>query len=218
VIRANNRLFVTFANTNLVNCCFADRSLAEKLRNFLVLNDGIGLTIASYLTVGRGFRENLNGTDFTPALLEALPSTTRVYLLGSRPPAVKKAAAKFERDRAVTVVGYCDGYSLGERKDTILQEIDALAPDILLVALGNPLQESWIAEHGPKLRVPVLIGVGALFDFESGESIRASLFVRKMRLEWLFRLLSEPRRLGRRYTIDIAYFVIRVLLSKWQST
>jgi exopolysaccharide biosynthesis WecB/TagA/CpsF family protein len=80
----------------------------------------------------------------------------------------------------------------------------------VLVALGNPLQEQWIDDHQEGLGVPLLIGVGALFDFLAGRVPRAPQWVLRLRSEWLFRLLVEPRRLWRRYVTGNPRFLWRV--------
>jgi beta-1,4-glucosyltransferase len=74
------------------------------------------------------------------------------------------------------------------------------------VAFGNPLQEKWILRHREALEVPLIFAVGALFDFLSGTASRAPQFIRRARLEWAYRLVQEPRRLFRRYTIDTLRF------------
>src|SRR5690606_38648968 len=105
------------------------------------------------------------------------------------------------------VVGVCDGYEGRSSAGTALpSQIDAASPDILLVAFGNPLQERWIVEHSDRLRVPLVLGVGALLDFLSGRARRAPGWVRRSRMEWLYRLAHEPRRLLRRYSLDLLVF------------
>jgi len=91
------------------------------------------------------------------------------------------------------------------------------APDILWVGLSTPKQELWMAEHVAKLNVPVLIGVGAAFDFNAGIKRQAPVWMRQTGLEWLFRLMSEPRRLWRRYLINNAmfsYLIVRQYLRR----
>jgi beta-1,4-glucosyltransferase len=84
----------------------------------------------------------------------------------------------------------------------------------VLVALGNPRQEAWILENSPELTPSTYIGVGALFDFMSGAMPRAPQWMRSVRMEWLFRLYKEPRRLVRRYTIDFLKFLYLCLSLK----
>jgi exopolysaccharide biosynthesis WecB/TagA/CpsF family protein len=105
------------------------------------------------------------------------------------------------------VDGYVDPYTVAER-------VRAARPDVLLVALGNPLQECWIDANLAQLDARVAIGVGALFDYLAGRVVRAPRWVRALRGEWLFRLLVEPRRLWRRYVLGNPQFLWRVLRAR----
>jgi len=90
--------------------------------------------------------------------------------------------------------------------------INAAAPDIVWVGLSTPKQERWMAGHRERLTAPVLIGVGAAFDFLTGRKPQAPRWMQRAGLEWLFRLLTEPRRLWRRYLINNPLFVALVVL------
>jgi beta-1,4-glucosyltransferase len=194
-----------FANTNFVMTC---HRMAGALHGpeTLIVNDGIGLDCASWLLAGEPFPENLNGTDFTPRLLASLDRPTRLFLLGARPAAVRGAAAAWNRLPQVEVVGALDGYDDMADPEAAMRAIAAARPDLLLVALGDPRQAQWIVSHRGRHGVPLVIGVGALFDFVSGGVSRAPRLVRKLRLEWIYRLLQEPRRLAKRYSIDLVAF------------
>jgi beta-1,4-glucosyltransferase len=196
---------VLFANANFVVRCHA---LADRMKSssIVILPDGVALDMASKFLHGRTFRENLNGTDFTPRCLKAMPRKVRVYLAGATPESLQGAAAYFASIPNIHIVGTTDGFSLWENEAAVLTSINGAKPDILLVALGNPLQEEWILDHAAKLNVSLIFGVGALFDFLSGHQIRAPEWVRLIRCEWLYRLLHEPRRLIDRYTIGIIRF------------
>ena len=89
----------------------------------------------------------------------------------------------------------------------LVQQINATRAQVVLVAMGNPIQERWILAHQDALDANVLVGVGALFDFWSGGKRRAPAFVQRIHMEWFYRLLQEPRRLLRRYTWDILVFL-----------
>lgn len=197
-----------FANTNFVVQC---RKLREPLRSrdVLIVNDGIGMDIAARLTHGERFIENLNGTDFVPLLLRSSTRPLRVFLYGGRPEAVAGAAEAIAAT-GQTVAGYLDGYQSDQH--TVRQAIETANADIVLVAMGNPLQEHWILQNADTLSPQLFIGVGALFDFLSGKAQRAPAWVRQLRLEWFYRLCREPRRLGRRYTLDVLIF-FRLCLS-----
>ncbi len=98
----------------------------------------------------------------------------------------------------------------------IITRINEAAPDILWVGLGAPKQELWMAEHQDRLKVPLMIGVGAAFDFHAGYKKRAPLWMQKSGLEWAWRLMSEPRRLWKRYLIDDMPFFWYILKQKYQ--
>ena len=95
--------------------------------------------------------------------------------------------------------------------DSILNEINRLNPDILWIGLGSPKQDYWMNFHRPKLNVPVMLGVGAAFDFLSGAKKQAPRWMQQSGLEWFFRLCSEPRRLWKRYLIGNALFIFYLI-------
>jgi N-acetylglucosaminyldiphosphoundecaprenol N-acetyl-beta-D-mannosaminyltransferase len=96
--------------------------------------------------------------------------------------------------------------------DAIARKINDVGAEIVWVGLSTPKQERWMAAHVNRLHAPVMIGVGAAFDFHAGLKRRAPLWMRRSGLEWLFRLGTEPRRLWRRYLMNNPAFVWRVLL------
>lgn len=197
---------VFFANTNFVVQCRALRSrlLSPTVR---VVNDGIGMDLAALLVHRRRFAENLNGTDFIPFLWARSPRPLRFFLLGSAPGVAERAGRYLADVLGQQVVGVCDGYGeLAAAGDGLVARINASQPDIVLVAFGNPRQEAWILDHRDALTAPVLFGVGALLDFLSGNVSRAPGWVRRWRMEWLYRLTREPRRLLRRYSLDLLVF------------
>lgn len=194
-----------FANTNFVVTCgpLADAVTGPET---LIVNDGIGLDLASWLFHSRFFPENLNGTDFTPRLIASLDRPTRVFLLGAQPAVVRDVAQRWSRLPNVDVVGAVDGFDGMADDAALLDGIRAATPDILFLALGDPLQARWIVSHRGRHGVPLVVGVGALFDFVSGRVARAPSWVRRLRIEWLYRLATEPRRLLKRYTVDLLVF------------
>jgi len=195
-----------FANTNFIVQC---RRLSAELcdESVLIVNDGVGLDIAALLIQRSRFKENLNGTDFTPYLLRQAKRPLRLFLLGGKPHVAVRAAEYARQQLGQEVVGVCDGYA-GMSEVRLLEHIARSQPDILLVALGNPTQEQWILKHRSALKLPLIMGVGALFDFWAGAKPRAPRVVQSLRLEWLYRLCLEPRRLLRRYTLDIVRFLL----------
>ena len=209
--------FVAFANANLLNIAARDPALRDVLRRFVILNDGIGVDIAARMLDGRGFAENLNGTDFTPAFLADTAHARRIFLLGADADSVAEAAARLaERFPRHRIVGHHHGYLSDDDHEAIVDRIKLSGADTLLVAMGNPRQERWIARHGASTGCTLIFGVGALFDFLAGRVVRAPRLVRQARMEWLFRLAQEPRRLAERYLIGNGLFLYRVARQRRQ--
>lgn len=195
-----------FANTNFVVQCSGLRDRMNQ-PGIVIANDGVGMDIAARLMQGEAFKDNLNGTDFMPFLFRQSSSPLRIFLLGGKPDIVQRAAQHAVQRLGQVVVGTCDGYQGLATQERLVDTINRAQADLLLVALGNPVQEKWILDHRADLNVPMLAGVGALFDFWAGDKPRAPVPVQKLRLEWLYRLCLEPKRLARRYTVDILRFL-----------
>lgn len=202
---------IAFLNAQLSNICIGIPQLRDDLGSFLVLNDGAGVDLARRVLHGRAFAHNLNGTDFTPYFLSSSMHRLRIFLLGGRGEVCRDAAREIARRwPRHEVVGTKDGYFHVSAVEDVRAAVAAARPDIVLVAMGNPRQEAWIARNIPEV-APCALGVGAFFDFVTGSVPRAPAMVRRARLEWLFRLCLEPRRLWRRYVIGNARFVSRLL-------
>lgn len=204
-----------FLNAHNANVAYSDPEFAEALRDFFVLADGIGVDIAAKLLYGEKFPANLNGTDFIPAFLAAEQRPLTIGLLGARRANAEAAAAKFSQlapwHRFVFIH---DGYFGSVEEPMILQRIETLRPDVLLVAMGVPHQEFWIAKNITPRHCTLPVAVGALLDFLSGAVPRAPLWMRRLRLEWVFRLIIEPVRLWRRYILGNPVFLARVVRQK----
>ncbi len=114
----------------------------------------------------------------------------------------------------VTVSGCHHGYFSPEEEPEVIARINRSGADLLLVAFGAPRQDIWIDEHLEKTGAKVAMGVGGLFDFYSGNTARAPLWMREMGMEWLFRFTQEPGRLWKRYFVGNGVFLYRVMLEK----
>lgn len=205
---------VAFLNTNLATVASADPTTKQALSSFMVLNDGAGVSLARKVLHGKGFAHNLNGTDFVPLFLDMTSHDLRIYLLGSAPDVLSQAihviGDRWPRHR---VVGAKDGYWPRTQDNEITSTVAASKPDIVLVAMGNPLQEQWIAENIPQV-CPCAVGVGAWFDFVTGKFRRAPRWMRAARMEWAYRLALEPRRLWRRYLVGNTAFLAHVFTER----
>lgn len=204
-----------FLNAHVSNVARHDREFARALRGFTVLPDGVGVDIAAKLLHGAAFPANLNGTDFVPALLQALSQPLRVGLLGATRESAEAAVRNLPAiapQHSYSLVS--DGFFKPGDEPAILARLLAERPDILLVAMGVPMQEKWIAGNLTAAHCTLPIAVGALVDFISGTAPRAPRLLRRLRLEWVFRFLQEPRRLWRRYLLGNPVFLGRVLARK----
>lgn len=211
-LEAGQAGIVAFLNSHAANIASRDGELRRSLRQATVLNDGIGLDMASRILFGRGFPANLNGTDFVPTYLSTTRHRHRLFLLGARPEVVAAAAERFaDRFPQHRVVGCHHGYFADDQGEAMARRIRDSGADLLLVALGNPRQEIWAARHFEATGARLAFCVGALFDFAAGAVPRAPLWMRRLRAEWIFRLAIEPRRMWRRYLIGNAAFLARVL-------
>lgn len=210
---------VYFINAHCINVSKRNKAYSNIVDNASVLfADGIGMRIAAKIENQR-LNNNVNGTDlFDHLCLEACHNKMPIALYGAAP---GRAAALAERLQAsypgINVVWADHGYHSHHEGDRIIQEINDSGAKILLVAKGVPLQEIWIHNHFPDLATPVVMGVGALFDYDSGGVPRAPKFMRAIHMEWLFRLMMEPRRLFSRYVVGNPLFLSRVLLHRVRS-
>lgn len=198
---------VAFCNAHTVNLARRDPSFVTALDQALVLNDGAGLNIARKVLHGAPFPANLHGTDLTTVVIAAAARPLRIFLLGSRPGIADQAAAILAaRFPHHTIAGTRHGFFDANESHQIALAIAATGADVVLAGMGQPRQEKWAAEHGAATGALVMC-IGAYLDFTAGVVRRAPRWVQQMRLEWLFRMMQEPRRLAGRYLIGNARFL-----------
>jgi alpha-1,3-mannosyltransferase len=207
---------VGFANAHTLNIASTDEAAREELSRLFILNDGMGVALASRILYRWQFPENLNGTDFVPAYLAATRRSFKIFLLGAAPGVAERAArALVPSESRHRVVGVHHGYFAPELDYAIVEQIKRSGADLLLVALGNPTQEIWIATHLRSTGCCLAFGVGGLFDFAANDVARAPLWMREQGIEWLYRFLQEPSRMWRRYLVGNWLFLGRVARQWW---
>jgi len=174
----------------------------------MVVPDGIGVVYGSRI-VGKPVAERVAGYDLCCALLAYAGETgKKLYLFGGKPGVAETAAEKIqELYPGIVIAGTTHGYH--QNMDHVAGEIAASGADIVLVCLGAPKQEIWIDQNKDKTGAKVLIGAGGSLDVFAGTVKRAPAFFRKLNLEWFYRLLKQPSRLGR--MMDLPRFVITIL-------
>jgi N-acetylglucosaminyldiphosphoundecaprenol N-acetyl-beta-D-mannosaminyltransferase len=179
----------------------------------LVLADGMPLIWASKF-LGTPLKEKVSGSDLFLKLCEvAAKDNFKVFLLGGRGNAAKIASENLSKQfKGLNIVGHY-GPPFGFEDDNkenerVISEINSAKPNILFVGLGSPKQEKWIWHNLHKLEISVAIGVGVSIEFASGMIKRAPLWMQKTGLEWFWRLMMEPKRLGFRYLRDFRFFLL----------
>jgi exopolysaccharide biosynthesis WecB/TagA/CpsF family protein len=214
-INSRRHLRLGFCNAHTSNLAWADPEFRALLSQFTLLPDGFGVDIAATVLTGKAFTANLNGTDFMPALLSHITRPLRIALIGAKPGVAERASGALMRIAPQhTIVRILDGYAGPEAEGRFLASLAENPVDLLIVAMGNPRQENWIAAHVDQRHATVAVGVGAFFDFLAGIVPRAPVWVRRMRMEWVFRLMQEPIRLFRRYLVGNPLFLLHVLLTR----
>ncbi|MBD2845856.1 WecB/TagA/CpsF family glycosyltransferase [Paenibacillus sp. IB182496] len=176
----------------------------------LIVPDGAGVVWAANY-VGEPVTERVAGFDLLHRLMTVGESKRwRVFLLGSSQEVVDEAAARLGRQfPLVTLVGARNGYFDASEDAQVIAEVRAAQPDLLFVARAASNQEPWIAEHKAALGVPLVMGVGGSFDIIAGKLKRAPLLMRKLKLEWFYRLLKQPSRLPR--MLVLPKFALKVI-------
>lgn len=216
-VSGGKKLNLYFLNDYGFNIAQKDDEYLKILnRAQLLLNDGIGIKLGAKIW-GIEIRENLNGTDLLPLLLKSCAKSGRsIYLLGSSPKNVRLAAEKLgRRADGPKIAGYHDGFFSSDEQ--IVHKINRSGADVLLVGMGMPLQEKFIDRHDSELNPQLRIAVGGFIDFASGVKPRAPKLLRKLNLEWLFRMILEPRRMWRRNVIGHLRFFVQIIRLKAKS-
>lgn len=174
--------------------------------------EGIGLKLGRYFTSGEWWPD-VNGTDLVPMIL-SLPREypLKLALVGGKPGVAAAAAQTLTRGTdKVWVVATFDGYSDCEDENTLVSKLVRAKPDLVLVGLGTPLQECRAISWASALPGTLFWAVGGLFDYYSGNVKRAPLWMRRVRIEWMWRILQEPSRLWKRYVSEAAWLLYKLV-------
>jgi N-acetylglucosaminyldiphosphoundecaprenol N-acetyl-beta-D-mannosaminyltransferase len=196
-------------NAAKVTALHSDRRLRSITRQCnLVSVDGQSVVWASKL-LGCPVPERVPGIELMFELLAlAERRGYRVYILGARPDVLETAVVKLhEQYPRLNLCGWHHGYFSEGQERIIAEEICRTAPNILLVAMSSPRKEYWLAEHGPATGAQFGMGVGGSIDVVAGVTRRAPEWMQQAGLEWFYRLIQEPKRLGRRYAVTNTMFL-----------
>lgn len=187
----------------------------------LVVTDGKPVVWAATL-LGVNIPGTVPGSDLVPAIFEVSQENKaqiKVFLLGAMPGVADTAKVNIHTKwPMVNVVGTLSpdfGFDKNEvYSKSICEIVNASGAELLVIGLGAPKQELWITHYAPHIQVKVALCVGATIDFLSGEKARAPIWMRRVGLEWLHRMFSEPKRLAKRYMVDAVIFP-KIVFHEW---
>ena len=204
------KAFVITANPETLMIGQRDETYDAILRSAdtTIVPDGIGVVKGANM-LGIPLKGRITGVETVQGLFSLLNEKNRsLYLFGAKKEVLELLKAKLTADYpGIRLAGSCDGYA--PDKDSVFEEIAALQPDVVLVAMGIPMQEKLISKHYHRFRKGIFIGVGGSFDVLSGSKKRAPAIFCKLNLEWLYRIACEPSRFKRFYDSNVK-FIFRV--------
>lgn len=197
LLRGSETAYAVTPNAEIVWEAMHDPALRDLINEAaLVLPDGAGVVLGARI-LGTPLKEKVAGIDFAGRLMAAMAqSRHKLYLLGSKPGVAEEAARRcVEKFPGLQICGTADGYFQDERP--VVEAINASGADAVFVCLGAPKQERFMKAHQQELHARFLIGLGGSLDGFAGNVKRAPKWMIRCNLEWLYRLVKEPRRLGR---------------------
>jgi len=199
--------YVVTPNPEIVWLCRENPDFAKLVSEArLVLADGVGITLGAKI-LGRPLKGRVPGIDFASALFaEMAQGSGSVFLYGAKPGVAARAGENLKAQYpGLKVSGTMDGYGDPELAAETIREAQ---PDLLLVCLGAPRQEQWMAKYQGTLGVSLMAGLGGALDVFAGEVERAPVGWQKLGLEWLYRLLKDPRRIKRMIKLPLFLFAV----------
>ena len=197
LIEEHRSAYMVTPNPEIVMASWDDPALREAISNAdLVIPDGIGVVKAAKI-LGTPLKERLPGIEIGEAILQyAAQSGKKVFLLGAKPGVADLAADRMrEMFPGIDICGVNDGYFKDDA--AVIEKINAAKPDFLMVCLGFPKQEMWMAQNASKLDVGLMAGLGGSLDVFAGTVLRAPEKWQRMNAEWLYRCIKEPWRFKR---------------------
>lgn len=199
-------------NSEMVYAAYKDSEFCDLLNSADMLTpDGIGIVYASKI-LDKPLASRAGGYDIACNLIDRIAkSGERLYLFGGKPDVAEKAAENIEKEYPfINIVGMHHGYFSPDEEDAIIADINEKNADILFVCLGSPMQEEWIFKNRDRLSCRVMMGIGGSLDVFAGVAERAPESWQNLGLEWLYRLIKEPRRFWR--MLALPKFALTVLI------
>ena len=204
--------YVVTPNPEIVETCRQDAEAMDAVRNAdMVIADGIGVVYGSRI-LGTPLKERVPGIELAQNLMSRMAESGKtLFLLGSKPGIAEDAAARLaENYPGLKIVGTHDGYF--KEDEPVVSQIRESGADVVFVCLGAPKQEKWMQKNGAATGARLLLGLGGCLDVFSGNVQRAPEGFRKLGLEWFYRLIKNPSRLGRMMRLPL--FLVHVIGEK----
>lgn len=209
--KEKNHIVIT-PNPEIVVKATKDQELLNIINQAdLVVADGIGIVIASKVT-DKPLEERVPGIELVLDFFDSVTQPISVYLFGAKPGVVELAKENIEKKyKCINIIGTSSGYFDKSEEISIVENIRSLKPDVLLVGLGAPKQEKWIYQN-KDLPVKISMGIGGSIDVFAGIVKRAPNIFIKLNIEWLYRILKQPKRILRMGALPV--FVLKVMFQK----
>jgi len=209
---SNKSCKMVFApNTEFIMMAQRDKEFYDILKKAdLATPDSVGVMMGGKKQK-KPFKQRIPGQAYFRKVLEVGEKENwTFYLLGGKGDVPRLAAENVKKDFPnINIVGYHEGFFEKDSEEEVIAEINSLEPNVLFVAMGAPLQEKWIAKHQSELKCDIAAGQGGTFDYEAGVIKRAPVIIQRLGIEWLWRLILQPKRIIRMMALPIYYLKIK---------
>lgn len=209
---SNKSCKMVFApNTEFIMMAQKDKEFFDILKKAdLATPDSVGVMMGGKKQK-KPFKQRIPGQAYFRKVLEVGEKENwTFYLLGGKGDVPRLAAENVKKDFPnINIVGYHEGFFEKDSEEEVIAEINSLEPNVLFVAMGAPLQEKWIAKHQSELKCDIAAGQGGTFDYEAGVIKRAPIIIQRLGIEWLWRLILQPKRIIRMMALPIYYLKIK---------
>lgn len=216
-VKEGKRRTIYYVNANSLNIVYKNDKFSRILnKSDLVIADGIGAVWGSKILGGCDLQK-LTTVDFYPQLFELFSELeTSIYILAGRSGVARKAVLELEKNYPkITFLGCADGYFIEKSENNVLQEIKKEKPKILFVGMGTPKQEYWVNNNQDAFPPMLVWSVGALFDYIAGCEKEVPEYLRKINLEWFWRLIMDFSGKWHRYLLGNPLFIFRIMRERF---
>ncbi len=216
LLKKKQNKIITYFNQHNFNIYFNDVYYRQILDNCIIYLDGMGMYLALKLW-GMKNIDNFNASDFNYQLLNLfIKEQTNIFFIGGN--FDKSFVENFCQNKNIRLVGYFNGYFNDDVFTNLLDMCKNAQPDVIILGLGVPKQEKIALQLSKEINCDYFLCVGNFLEFYFGTIKRAPIFLRNTGFEWIFRLMTEPNRLWKRYIFGIPLFIYRIILIKIKGT